>query len=98
MKCPKDIAMTPPGFRCLRDQSSTFKRAGSGTAIKIGAIDSAVEQSLAALDFTARNGLAESGQVLDFAQLEPFRNPDFVDKISSFLCREQHPALSGFST
>ena len=30
---------------------------GSGTAIKIGAVDSAVEQSIAALDFTTRNGV-----------------------------------------
>jgi organic radical activating enzyme len=28
--------------------------------------------------------LAENGQVLDFAQLEPFRKPEFLDKISSF--------------
>jgi len=28
--------------------------------------------------------LAESGQVLDFAQLEPFKDPAFIDKITSF--------------
>ncbi len=35
--------------------------------------------------------LAESGQVLDFAQLEPFRNPVFIDKISSFFLSRATP-------
>jgi FkbM family methyltransferase len=45
---------------------------GSGTAIKIGAVDSAVEQSIAALDFTTRNGLTfESADQSLHADLTP---------------------------
>ena len=35
--------------------------------------------------------LAESGQVLDFAQLEPFRDPSFIDKITSFFLHRTTP-------
>jgi len=37
--------------------------------------------------------LAESGQVLDFAQLEPFRNPSFIDKITSFFLSHATPGI-----
>ncbi|MGA3235076.1 MAG: hypothetical protein ABSG03_02135 [Bryobacteraceae bacterium] len=35
--------------------------------------------------------LAESGQVLDFAQLEPFRDPAFIHKITSFFLSRTAP-------
>lgn len=35
--------------------------------------------------------LAESGQVLDFAQLEPFRDPSFINKITSFFVSQTAP-------
>jgi organic radical activating enzyme len=34
---------------------------------------------------------AESGEVLDFAQLEPFRNPSFIDKVTSFFLSRTVP-------
>jgi organic radical activating enzyme len=36
---------------------------------------------------------AESGQVLDFAQLEPFRNPSFIEKVTSFFLSRTTPDL-----
>jgi organic radical activating enzyme len=35
--------------------------------------------------------LAESGQVLDFAQLEPFRDPSFIEKVTSFFLSRTEP-------
>jgi len=34
---------------------------------------------------------AESGEVLDFAQLEPFRDPSFIDKVTSFFVSRTAP-------
>jgi organic radical activating enzyme len=35
--------------------------------------------------------LAESGQVLDFAQLEPFQDPSFIEKVTSFFLSRTVP-------
>lgn len=37
--------------------------------------------------------LAESGQVLDFAQLEQFRDPSFIEKITSFFLSRAAPGI-----